>query len=576
MANIQNELNNIKNAVYGKDVRDSIHDAIEQCYNDAITNGNTNMEVILARGEYENLNERLKDHSSQIKDKANKNELEVERKRIDSFTSLIEGSTTGDAELIDGRLGDNGVAYSNIGGAIRGQFKEIKQGVNIENGAIKAQLLKDHNKTTNLFDNTDVMLYKTYNTNSKQFYDSETNFVSGKIYVSDYIGEKIMTARFEDGVFKSTLICIYFNDSDEQISHASGVNVVPEGASYMRFNASMDRLENCMMVCLGSSYPTSYIPYAYVNADDFQVNGKFLKDIASDVKNNKQELEKLNSIQKKKIYCWGDSLTRGAGAIDTDGIRKSYPYVLQQLLGDKYEVINKGVGGESGDTIACRQGGLVAYLESDTTFTANTSTDFVAKTIYGVQVKPSRQVEDINGTINGNTGIIGWNDSTSCSTFTPTTTFSAKAGTPVIMVQESKDAYMHIICIGQNGVGGVNVNPQNENNYKTWCEVIDAMQSFVNVPVIVLSILDGNNSYNTTVDLYAQKKYGSRYICSRQELCKYGLEIAGLTATDDDNTAISNGSVPTSLFSDAIHLNVSGYKAWANIIYKHIKGLGLV
>ena len=144
-----------------------------------------------------------------------------------------------------------------------------------------------------------------------------------------------------------------------------------------------------------------------------------------------------------------------------------------------------------------------------------------------------------------------------------------------MMVQNSKDAYLHIICIGQNGVGGVNVNPQNENNYKIWCEVIDAMQSFVNVPVIVLSILDGDEKYNTTVDIYAQKKYGSRYICSRQELCKYGLDIVGLTPTNEDNERISKGSVPKSLFSDDVHLNVNGYTAWANIIYKHIKGLGL-
>ena len=36
---IQQILNNIKNAVYGKDVRSSIHDGIEQCYNDRLTGG---------------------------------------------------------------------------------------------------------------------------------------------------------------------------------------------------------------------------------------------------------------------------------------------------------------------------------------------------------------------------------------------------------------------------------------------------------------------------------------------------------------------------------------------------------
>lgn len=59
MANIYTLLNKIKNAVYGIDVRDAIHDAIKQTYRDATHSGNTNTEVVEARGEYETLLERL-------------------------------------------------------------------------------------------------------------------------------------------------------------------------------------------------------------------------------------------------------------------------------------------------------------------------------------------------------------------------------------------------------------------------------------------------------------------------------------------------------------------------------------
>ena len=131
MANIKNHLNNIKNAMFGKDVRNSIHDAIKQCYDDAsVNNDNANMEVKLARGVHNTLNDRLsesdkkqKELSSQLEHKASKNDLDVERKRIDSFTKLEEGSTTGDAELIDGRVGADGVVYNNLGNAIRKQIK---------------------------------------------------------------------------------------------------------------------------------------------------------------------------------------------------------------------------------------------------------------------------------------------------------------------------------------------------------------------------------------------------------------------------------------------------------------------
>jgi len=56
---IQNLLDKIKSAVYGKDVRQSIHDAIKQAYDDASLNGNANMEVSLARGKEVTLGSRL-------------------------------------------------------------------------------------------------------------------------------------------------------------------------------------------------------------------------------------------------------------------------------------------------------------------------------------------------------------------------------------------------------------------------------------------------------------------------------------------------------------------------------------
>lgn len=76
-----------------------------------------------------NVEDALAEAGSQIKEKASKNDLEVERARIDTFMSLEEGSTTGDAELIDGRIGADGAIYKNIGGAIRTQLKTVNYNV---------------------------------------------------------------------------------------------------------------------------------------------------------------------------------------------------------------------------------------------------------------------------------------------------------------------------------------------------------------------------------------------------------------------------------------------------------------
>jgi len=62
-------------------------------------------------------------------DKANQSDLLVERARINSFTTLAEGSTTGDAELIDARIGADGVTYTNAGGAIRGQIGKLSKSI---------------------------------------------------------------------------------------------------------------------------------------------------------------------------------------------------------------------------------------------------------------------------------------------------------------------------------------------------------------------------------------------------------------------------------------------------------------
>ena len=105
MANIKTHLNNIKDALYGKDVRNSIHDAIEQCYTDASINGNANMEVTQARGEYETLGERLDDHASQLVQNMNEiseqlNAIKDEKaskedvSRISSGTPLFAQSTS--------------------------------------------------------------------------------------------------------------------------------------------------------------------------------------------------------------------------------------------------------------------------------------------------------------------------------------------------------------------------------------------------------------------------------------------------------------------------------------------------
>lgn len=54
-------------------------------------------------------------------------ELKALNARMDTFTKLPTGSTTGDAELQDIRVGANGITYNNAGDAVRGQYSQLKE-----------------------------------------------------------------------------------------------------------------------------------------------------------------------------------------------------------------------------------------------------------------------------------------------------------------------------------------------------------------------------------------------------------------------------------------------------------------
>ena len=107
MAGIQIFLDRIRNAVYGKEVRQSIHDAIKQCYDDATANGNANMEVSQARGTHTSLANRLTSQDASIGTKRDKDILIT---MSDIGQDVKEAMTGGSVAVV----GKNSVLSDNI------------------------------------------------------------------------------------------------------------------------------------------------------------------------------------------------------------------------------------------------------------------------------------------------------------------------------------------------------------------------------------------------------------------------------------------------------------------------------
>lgn len=123
MASIQEHLDLIKNAIYGKDVRQAIHDGIQQCYYDGKA-GSTDLEarqrLDSAEGSISSLGSRMSTAEGDI------NTLDA---RVDQIVAP-SGEAPSVAEVTDARVGANGTTYTSLGDAVRGQVTDLKSDIN--------------------------------------------------------------------------------------------------------------------------------------------------------------------------------------------------------------------------------------------------------------------------------------------------------------------------------------------------------------------------------------------------------------------------------------------------------------
>lgn len=267
------------------------------------------------------------------------------------------------------------------------------------------------------------------------------------------------------------------------------------------------------------------------------------------------------------LLCWGDSLTAGAG-----GGGVSYPAVCASELG--ISVLNCGVGGENCQTIAARQGGNnVVIPAGSVNGTYQTLTD-----IFGNELAPLLQG---NGNGSGNKLII---EGQECSL-----SYASGTGYTISGYTGNELSVPTLACFaGSNFTGDIVTIwiGTNGGAFPGYTAGIDMRIAWINSMIkhighkryVILGLTVGEETASFYIDEENRMKqaFGNKYFPTRKYLIESGLTIAGITPTSQDETDIAAGKVPTSLKSDSVHLNASGYTAVGKLLANKIRSLGYV
>lgn len=275
-------------------------------------------------------------------------------------------------------------------------------------------------------------------------------------------------------------------------------------------------------------------------------------------------------IPQKNVFTVGDSLTGMNGWQPT----------LRKKIGAKYTVYNFGVGGENTLEIMARHGGSNMYLKNSVSLPSDTSLVQIGTLAdsgllsawNGFNVNPLRQAtEGLNPVnVDGIECTLSYTDNNYyLNRITAGAARMLYSGTPVYSAMQKVKPDVEIMYMGTNGFFG------------TDAELVSMYKSMIAFSKTKNHIIVGLHQapYHDTEGLEAlealmQKEFGNKYINLRKYLTGNALSDAGITPSENDISAISNGNCPPSLLADSVHFNASGWLVVGNKIYETGNNLG--
>ena len=269
-----------------------------------------------------------------------------------------------------------------------------------------------------------------------------------------------------------------------------------------------------------------------------------------------------------KVSCIGDSLTEGSGGEGT-----SYPGTIA-ANNASLEVMKFAFPSEDSLYIAYAVGGMRVFADPFTipaSNAGNAAPTITIKQDNGNALLMDHIAEDNLCMIGGVLGKLKYeNSANKFQRFSSGTEIVLTRKEPIYQCFEMKHiGDITIIWVGTNDT---QISSMTEAVFYHIDNIISLLP---HKKYLVLGVMNNVKFTNIgNVMTYYRRHYGNHFVNIRQYLLDYGLSDAGITPTAQDTTDIANGTIPTSLRSDTVHLNASGYTVVGNYLYKLIQENG--